>query len=154
MNLKSAASVSSLLNTPRVMLLRLFYTLIGALSVLNALIMLFAPVYWYGELIEGVKNTGPMNLHFIRDIGLAFLACGLGSLWIALRLRESRALHFGITIFIGGHGVFHVLEILRGSLPHEHWRLDAVGVLIPAAILLILCVPQVWRFFVPQDVSA
>ncbi len=34
-----------------------------------------APEIWYSA-VPGVPETGPANIHFIRDIGLAFLAAG------------------------------------------------------------------------------
>ena len=39
--------------------------------------MLTAPENWYAG-VPGVTMAGPINLHFITDIGLAFLASGAG----------------------------------------------------------------------------
>ncbi len=54
--------------------LRAFYVLMAVMSIGNALVMLAAPEAWYEKLVPGVPDSGPMNTHFERDIGLAFLA--------------------------------------------------------------------------------
>ena len=41
-------------------------------SLANGLWMLFAPAHWYQNLPAGVPDTGPLNVHFVRDIGAAF----------------------------------------------------------------------------------
>ena len=43
----------------------------------NGVLMLFAPEAWYA-FVPDVTETGPANLHFIRDIGLAFVASAAG----------------------------------------------------------------------------
>ena len=65
------------------MMLRAFYILVATFAVLNGMTMLLTPETWYEELVPGVEHTGPMNTHFERDIGLAFLAFGLGLAWAA-----------------------------------------------------------------------
>ena len=127
------------------MMLRAFYILVAIFAVLNGMTMLLAPETWYEELVPGVEHTGPMNTHFERDIGLAFLAFGLGLAWAAFHLDRARPIHVIATIFLGGHGILHVYEIVRGHLPAEHWILDAAGVFLPAALMIALCVPSLWR---------
>lgn len=131
-------------------MLRIFYLIMAVVHAGNGIVMLVDPVAWYEDLVPGVPNTGPMNLHFQRDIGLAFLAFGLGLGWSAFNLKRAFPVHVLATIFIGGHGLFHVVEILRGSLPPEHWVLDFLGVFVPSALMLVLCIPAVWRWANPQ----
>ena len=45
-----------------------------------------------GDLVlrdSGCDETGPLNLHFIRDIGCAYLVAAAGLLWMASRPREA-----------------------------------------------------------------
>ena len=126
-------------------MLRGFYWVMAVISTLNGLIMLFNTDAWFHEMIPGVTNTGPFNPHFVRDVGIAFLVCGIGFFWAATHMAQAREVHWGITLFISGHALFHVVEILRGALPASHWRHDLLGVFIPGIILVVLCVPAVWR---------
>lgn len=135
-------------------MLRIFYVLMAILNAGNGVVMLTAPEAWYENLVPGVPNTGPMNTHFERDIGLAFLSFGLGLGWAAFNLKKALPVHVLATIFIGGHGLFHVIEILRGSLPPEHWQLDFAGVFVPSALMLVLCIPAVWRWANPDAAKA
>ncbi|HET8881757.1 MAG TPA: hypothetical protein VFM56_06225, partial [Solimonas sp.] len=41
----------------------------------NGVWMLFSPESWY-PVIPGVTHTGPLNVHFVRDIGCAYFLCG------------------------------------------------------------------------------
>lgn len=136
------------------MMLRIFYLIMAVTHAGNGLVMLAAPESWYERLVPGVPHTGPMNLHFERDIGLAFLSFGVGLGWAAFNLKKARPVHLLATIFIGGHGLFHVEEIIRGGLPFEHWALDAPGVFLPSALMLVLCIPAVWRWANPDSEAA
>ena len=39
---------------------------------------------------------------------------------------------------------------LNGDLPAEHWMDDALGVFIPALVLVVLTIPMVWRRMTPS----
>ena len=52
---------------------------LGLIHLANAAFMLAAPERWYAS-VPGVRMTGPINPHFVADIGLAFLASGAGLL--------------------------------------------------------------------------
>jgi hypothetical protein len=51
--------------------------ILGAFHLLDGLIMLAAPMAWY-MAVPGVSASGPLNHHFIADIGLIFVASGAG----------------------------------------------------------------------------
>ena len=61
---------------------------LGALSILNGAIMLFAGPFWYAS-VPGASETGPYNPHFVQDIGAAFLIAG-----VALAARAWRPLYW------------------------------------------------------------
>jgi hypothetical protein len=62
------------------MLFRGLLSLLGLFHQPNGLFMIADTEAWY-LTAPGVSQTGPMNPHFIVDIGLAFAASGAGALW-------------------------------------------------------------------------
>ncbi|HTF34500.1 MAG TPA: hypothetical protein VK714_12495 [Myxococcota bacterium] len=114
--------------------------LLGTLDLMNALWMLIAPESWYANLPAGVPDTGPLNVHFVRDIGCAFLATGIGLVWAAVTSQV--AVRFACValaaVFVVGHGAVHLLDLSRGALDARHWLLDLPGVFVPALILVAL----------------
>lgn len=121
-----------------------FYALFGAASLANGLWMLLSPASWYSRIPAAVPDTGPLNFHFVHDLGVVFCAIGLGGLWCAQNLDRCRPVHAGITLFLAGHALVHVVEILAGRLPAAHWLIDLPLTFVPAAIVLALSVPAVW----------
>ncbi|HWU12376.1 MAG TPA: hypothetical protein VN157_00020, partial [Caulobacter sp.] len=60
--------------------------ILPTLLAINGAVMLLVPAWWYPR-VPGVIETGPMNDHFVRDVGAAYLACALALGW-ALKDRE------------------------------------------------------------------
>lgn len=50
---------------------------LGVFLGLNGVFMLAQPASWYAA-VPGVLETGPLNTHFVRDIGAAYGLVGLG----------------------------------------------------------------------------
>lgn len=134
--------------------LRAVYVLLGAGAVANGLYMLATPDAWFHHGPPGVTHTGPMNAHFVRDVGVAFVVVGGGLLWSAANLQRCRPMHMLVLAFFGGHAALHVYDILSGGLPESHWRLDALGVFAPAIMLAVLALPPVWTKLNPESVAA
>ena len=42
-------------------------------NLVNAVWMLASPAHWYLNLPANIPGTGPLNEHFVRDIGCIFL---------------------------------------------------------------------------------
>jgi hypothetical protein len=125
--------------------IRWFYRLLGAGSLANGLWMLASPYTWFVGLPAGVTDTGPINFHFVHDLGVVFCIAGLGALWCARHPQRSAPVHFGVTAFYAGHALVHVAELLGGRLPAHHWLLDAPLTFAPALALLAISLPPVWR---------
>lgn len=105
----------------------------------NGLWMLAAPGSWY-QAIPGVADTGPMNPHFIRDIGCAFLVVALALFWLA-RSRQAWPAAFAGGAFLTLHAVIHVWDTLAGR-EHPHRLLaEAPTVILPAILVLWLAWP-------------
>jgi predicted anti-sigma-YlaC factor YlaD len=114
--------------------------LVALLSVANAVWMLIDPLHWYEDLPAGVPDTGPFNAHFVRDIGCAFLAVGVGLAVAAWRPAWRVPLVGVATLFYVAHAVLHVADTLGGTLDADHWLLDLPGVYLLAALLIWLTV--------------
>jgi hypothetical protein len=125
--------------------MRVLFWLFCVFTVANGLWMLVAPGSWYAELPAGVLDTGPLNVHFVRDIGVTFTVLGAGFGWCAANLERCYPVYLGLTAWFAGHAAVHAADILAGRLPHAHWGVDAPAVFLPAALLLVLSLPQVWR---------
>ena len=106
--------------------------------------MLADPLHWYEELPAGVPDTGPANLHFVRDIGCAFLTVGVAVVWAAFSARSRTPLVAIAALFLSAHAVLHVYDTASGNLPHTHWWLDLPGVYLPAVLLVVFffCHPR------------
>src|SRR5215470_11480859 len=106
--------------------------------------MLLAPASWYANLPAAVPDTGPLNLHFVRDIGAAFSTIGLALCVAAPRAERHRNVVLAATAFFGLHAIIHVTDMLSGRLHHSHWLIDLPGVFLPAIIFGVLCLPRWW----------
>jgi hypothetical protein len=110
---------------------------LGTALVVNGVWMLLVPSTWY-QAVPGVSETGPMNFHFVRDIGCGYVASGLGL--IMGRGRASSALF--AAVFLGLHACVHVADTLSGAEPPWGLARDAFGVGLPALLALAVAWPQ------------
>ncbi len=122
-----------------------FYWLLGLVSVANGIWMLADPATWFTQIPAAVTDTGPLNRHFVHDIGVVFCIVGLGALWCARDPIGAYPAHLGVTLFYAGHALVHVAEISFGLLPRTHWWIDLPLVFLPALALVVLTLPQVRR---------
>jgi hypothetical protein len=125
--------------------MRAFFWIFGLSNVANGVWMLLSPERWYHDLPAGVPDTGPLNLHFVRDIGAAFLTFGAAMCFAAERPAYRRTVIAMSAGFFGLHAAIHVYDILAGLLPPHHWLEDLPGVFVPAIILLVLSLPRWWE---------
>lgn len=98
----------------------------------NGLAMLFAPELWYRQ-VPGVDATGPLNAHFVRDIGAAYLVCGLAFAAVLRHGATARPAAWGACLFLLLHAAIHVVETLSGVHGFAHLLRD-----LPAVLLLPL----------------
>ena len=117
----------------------LFLAVGGAI---NGVWMLADPAHWYHHLPAGVPDTGPLNAHFVRDIGCAFLAFSGGLFWAWREPRWRRPLVVVTAGFYLAHAALHVHDVARGLLESDHLLLDAWGVYLPALLIAAAAVDQ------------
>ena len=112
--------------------------ILAAVMAGNGIYMFVDPPGWYAA-VPGVPDTGPLNLHFVRDIGIAYMTAGAALAWSALgagwRVSAVAAL------FIGGHSLLHVGETIGG---HHHDVLlnEIAAVHLPAVLAIVIAVMQ------------
>lgn len=112
----------------------LLYAL-SALQLLNGLMMLLAPQFWYGA-VPGVTETGPYNPHFVRDIGLGFLSAG-SALWLAAWYPLiARPLVVVASVFLLGHALLHLIEMIVHGSSAGHAARDLAVIVLPALLPL------------------
>jgi len=106
----------------------------------NGAAMLAAPQLWY-VTVPGVTSTGPLNLHFVRDIGAAYLVAAGGFLWM---WRDARAWPAAVAgaAFLALHALVHVGEMLAGSFDPHHLVRDLPGVFLLPVFALWLSRPH------------
>ncbi len=109
------------------MAVRLMLLILGTFHLLNGLYMLAAPMAWY-MAVPGVSASGPLNHHFIADIGLIFVASGTG-----LILGARKGLRAAVWATAGAawpalHAVLHIWGWFANGFP-------ATGPLIASEVL-------------------
>ena len=120
------------------------YNVVGGISLGNGLWMLISATSWFSQMPVGAEDTGPPNSHFIHDVGLVYALVGIGAFYCGYDLKKCFKIHLGMTLFMGGHALIHVGEILLGTLPESHWITDFPLVTFPA-ILLIAMTPSIFK---------
>lgn len=106
----------------------------------NGAWMLADPVHWYQTLPAAVPDFGPLNEHFVRDIGCAFSVLGLALAVAAVLPGWRLPAVAAVTGFYVFHAAVHVWDTLRGLVGPEHWAIDLPGVYVPAVMLVGLTV--------------
>jgi hypothetical protein len=116
---------------------RLAQALIGIVAVfylLSAALMIADPLGWY-QLVGTVKATGPANLHFIRDIGLAFGVSGVVLGFAFVRPGQRWLAVVAGNLWPSFHGALHVWEVSVGLCAPDIFLQEAPGVLGPPLLV-------------------
>jgi hypothetical protein len=113
--------------------------LLGAALAANGIFMLGDPAAWYAA-VPDVDHTGPLNPHFVRDIGCAYLVCGAALIWFALDARARAAALTG-GVFLALHALMHLADAASGRESLHHFIGDLPAVFVPPAIVLWLAWP-------------
>jgi hypothetical protein len=106
----------------------------------NGVWMLVAPVHWYFHLPANVPGSGPLNEHFVRDIGCIFFVIGVALAMAAFRPKLRLPAMLLATGFYGAHALVHVLDSVRGLFGPGQWMYDLVPVYGAFLLLLALTI--------------
>jgi len=127
------------------MWLRTLLLLAAAILAGNGMHMLFAPEHWYHSL-DSVTHTGPLNTHFVRDIGCAYLASAVAlacGVWRSAWLMPGA---LAALTFLGPHAGVHLWESLTGHAAASHMGpVDVVGVYGPPLLVLVALTLSILR---------
>jgi len=115
------------------MIVRVALALIGIFNCANGIYMVVAPDVWYAA-VPGVTASGPPNQHFIIDIGLIFLASGVGQLTGARSGSWAGPLAVAGSLWPALHALFHAWGWIAHGLPTQSAVMTAelLGVAAPA----------------------
>lgn len=113
---------------------RLIILALGGISVLTGVVIFAAPQAFY-DAVPGLDLMGPFNGHFIRDVGLAYLAGGI-VLVPAGRLADRRLALAG-TLWFCLHALFHIEIWVHRRWPIDDiFRFDLLAVIAPGSLAL------------------
>lgn len=122
-----------------VKLLKFAFGLGGSMALATGVWMLAAPATWFEVFPGSIGDTGPMNTHFVRDLGGWNVALG-----VLLLFALTNPVRFGgvalivSAVGLGSHAVTHVTDIIAGRLPAEHWVVDTPLVFGPFIVVGVL----------------
>ena len=86
----------------------------------------------------GARETGPYNMHFVRDVGFAFITSSV-AMGYGIFANAKPVMVFG-SLWLLIHGLFHLtLWVLHGMQLDRAAMVDAVVVSIPAIAVFALC---------------
>ena len=118
---------------------RMVAWIVGLGLIANGLTMLAVPEAWYA-LVPGVPQTGPLNPHFVRDIGAAYLVTGGTLVWFVID-RAVRPAALAGAAFLAIHAAVHVWDAAAGR-EHAHQLLvDLPAVFLPPALAIWIAWP-------------
>ncbi len=114
--------------------------ILGIGLAINALLMVAGPDRWY-MLVPGVTETGPFNPHFVRDIGTAYLVCGLAFVWFAFRATARPAAQLGAA-FLALHALVHLWDAAAGREHAHQLLIDLPTVFVPPLLAIWIAWPE------------
>jgi len=112
----------------------------AAINLLNGIWMLASPNGWFYGIPAAVPDTGPLNEHFVRDVGGTYVTMALALLWAAERRALRVPLVTIVLVFHVLHAGAHMVDTLAGRLPMSHWAVDFPGVYLPTIGLVLILV--------------
>lgn len=110
--------------------------LIALALIANGAVMLALPAWWYG-VVPGVADTGPLNPHFVRDTGAAYVVAGGEAVWFLLDRRARPAALAGAG-FRTLHALIHLWDAAAGRESLLQLARDLPPVLVPGPLLFVL----------------
>lgn len=110
--------------------------LFGLGNLVNGVWMLASPAHWYLNLPANVPGSGPLNEHFVRDIGCIFALLGAALLVSIVRGSWRVPAMMAASAYSVAHALVHVFDSMRGLFAPGHWRFD-VGPIYVATLLLV-----------------
>ena len=102
----------------------MFFLFLAIGNFINGVWMLFDPNHWYLNLPGRVPDFGPMNEHFVRDLGCVFVMIALIALKGAFDRSWRKNSLLIIQLWLVPHAMIHLFDTLRGLVAMEHLYMD------------------------------
>lgn len=115
----------------------IFAIVLGVAMAANGVFMLINPALWYSA-VPGVERTGLFNQHFIRDIGLLYMAIGAAFAGGSLSPTHRVLFWTSAATWLTAHALFHFWEVAAGICGPEALRVDFAAVTLPAIFAIAL----------------
>lgn len=107
---------------------------VGGYALVNAAYIWGATQHWY-DTVPGVMQTGPLNVHFARDVGLVFLSSGIALIWAGRKVDRSAAVCGAAWLVF--HAAFHLWIWMHRGFPADIVALtNFAGIQIPAGLAI------------------
>src|SRR5258706_16379619 len=116
--------------------------MLGSFATVNGTAMMVAPEPYF---LRAAVETGPLNLHFVRDVGAAYLTSGIAALWAAREPVWRAPLVSGAALFQLLHAAVHVFESAAGEQSAKRLLGDAAAVYLPTLILAAIALHALRR---------
>jgi len=113
--------------------------IVGLGLIANGLTMLAVPDAWYA-FVPGVPETGPLNPHFVRDIGAAYLVAGATLVWFAID-RAARPAALAGAAFLAIHALVHLWDTAAGREHAHQLFVDLPTVFLPPVLAIWIVWP-------------
>lgn len=134
-------------------LLQIGFGLGGFASLAGGVWMLASPQNWYEVFPGVVSDFGPLNIHFIRDMGGWYAAGGVLMLFAMTNPRRFGGVTLVVTLIaFASHAGTHIGDLASGRVGAEHWAIDAPLVFLPVILIGVLL--WIWWSLQTERLSA
>jgi hypothetical protein len=121
---------------------------LGVLWILTGISIFADPMSFY-EIVPGLRLMGPFNMHFIRDVGLAFVVSGGALAWGAY--VSAQLLVYAGLAWPSLHALFHIQIWGHRGFPLDGiFAFDLVAVIGPPLLALL----AMWKFGLAGDTAS
>ena len=108
---------------------------LGGVWLLTGIVIFADPMSFY-EIVPGLKLMGPFNMHFIRDVGLAFIASGGALVW-GTHVSAQRLVYAALA-WPSLHALFHIQIWSHRGFPLDGiFAFDLAAVIGPPLLALL-----------------
>lgn len=109
--------------------------MLGSYHIITGIIAYFMTGFFYENF---TAHTGPLNEHFLSDVGAAYLTAGLALLLAAYIEKWRVPFSVSAVFFLGLHSLIHITEMVTGQLESMQIASDLVTVVLPTAFVGIV----------------
>ncbi|MGI4993377.1 hypothetical protein ACRXCV_12145 [Halobacteriovorax sp. GFR7] len=103
---------------------KIFFFLIFLGNFISGIWMLVGPTHWYENFPGRIPDFGPLNEHFVRDLGCIFLVLSIISFKSVVDSSWRKNTLFILQLWFTAHAIVHLFDTLRGLVAMEHLYMD------------------------------